>query len=724
VSEKLFIEELQTQEQYRLIEKLLTSELQLQAALAGTQAVEERWELALEGLDVGVWDWNPQTDKVFFFGRAKEILGYAEHEFPNTRSAWVERLHPQDKDRVLSAVQEYFASKRPSYEIECRMRCKSGSWKWILDTGKLASRNADGEPLRMVGTHSDIDGRKKAEASLRIAATAFEAHEGMLIADENSVILRVNPAFTAITGYSAEEAIGQTPKLLSSGKHDKAFYTAMWDSLNNEGYWEGEIWNRYKSSEVYPGHLTITAVKDCANIVTNYVATFADITMSKAASDQIKNLAYYDSLTQLPNRRLLLDRLDQARAPSARSGQRGALLFLDLDDFKTLNDTLGHSVGDLLLQQVAERLTSCVRGEDTVSRQGGDEFVVLLEDLSEQEVEAASQTKGIAEKILLSLTQPYQLGLHTHHSTASIGVTVFNGQELGAEELLKQADIAMYQAKSQGRNALRFFDPKMQEAITNRADMEYELRMAIERNQFQLYYQVQVGSSGQILGAEVLIRWIHPERGIIFPINFISLAEETGLILPIGQWLLDTVCAQINVWQQNPLTQDIVLSVNVSAKQLLQINFVEELLDTVARYKINPSHIKLELTESMLVDNINDIITKINLLSKAGIRFSLDDFGTGYSSLQYLKILPLDQLKIDQSFVRDIATDNSDRVIVRTIITMADSLGVSVIAEGVETEEQRQYLFDNGCTHYQGYLFSKPLPIDEFEAFIGQMRLP
>lgn len=715
------IEELQTQAQYRLIETLRTSELQLQTSLGRMQELEERWKFALEGSGDGVWDWSVPNGTVCYSKRWKEMLGFAEDEVGNGLDEWRKRIHPDDKTETLAAVQMHLDGKTPVYNSEYRIICKDDSYKWILGRGMVVSRDADGDPLRMVGTHIDITQRKKAEFNLRIAAIAFEGQEGIMITDPNKVIIRVNQAFTTITGYSAEEVIGQTPKLLSSGQQDKAFYKAMWDILNNEGYWGGEIWNRRKSGDVYPEYLTITAVKDDANVITNYVSTITDITMSKAASDQIKNLAFYDSLTQLTNRRLFLDRLNQAMASSARSGQRGALLFLDLDHFKTLNDTLGHDVGDLLLQQVAERLTSCVREGDTVSRLGGDEFVVLLVDLSEQAIEAASQTKGIAEKILLSLNQPYQLGTRRHHSTPSIGATLFVGHTLDSEELLKQADIAMYQAKSDGRNAIRFFDPKMQEAITHRADMEYELRMAIERNQFQLYYQAQVGNNGQVLGAEVLIRWIHPERGIISPSNFIPLAEEAGLILLIGQWVFDAASAQIKAWQQNPLTKDIRLSVNVSAKQLQQVDFVEQVVATMARHNVNPSHIKLELTESMLVNNINDIITKMNALSKIGVSFSLDDFGTGYSSLQYLKKLPLNQLKIDQSFVRDIATDNSDRVIVRTIITMAHSLDINVIAEGVETAEQQQFLLDNGCTHYQGYLFSKPLPIDEFEALLRKI---
>jgi diguanylate cyclase (GGDEF)-like protein/PAS domain S-box-containing protein len=563
--------------------------------------------------------------------------------------------------------------------------------------------------------------KEKLVGELRIAATVFESQEGMFVTDAKKRIIRVNQAFTSILGYSAEEAIGQSPKLFSSGRQDKAFYKEMWNSIETTDGWKGEIWNRRKNGHIYPQNLTITAVRDGRGVVSNYVATFRDITTSKAASEKINNLAYFDPLTQLPNRRMLLDRLRHAITSSARSKQHGALIMLDLDHFKTLNDTLGHGAGDFLLQQVATRLNDCVRENDTVARLGGDEFVVLLENLSQQAIEAAEQAKELAKKIIFALTQPYLINKKMRRSTPSLGVTVINGNEAALEELLKQADIAMYQSKDAGRNTLRFFNQAMQEAITVRADMEHELHKAIEDNQFQLYYQIQVSSSGQALGAEALIRWQHPERGQVSPVNFIPLAEETGLILPIGQWVLDTACAQLKTWQQNPLTQDLILAVNVSAKQFHQKDFVEQVKTTLQRHEINPERLKLELTESMLVESISDIIIKMSMLSKIGVLFSLDDFGTGYSSLQYLKKLPLNQLKIDQSFVHDIVTDASDRAIVRTIIIMSHSLDMIVIAEGVETVEQRQYLLDNGCTSYQGYLFSKPMPIDEFEALLKKI---
>jgi diguanylate cyclase (GGDEF)-like protein/PAS domain S-box-containing protein len=570
----------------------------------------------------------------------------------------------------------------------------------------------------VIGTHTDITERKLAENDLRIAATAFESQEGMMVTDTNNMILRVNQAFTSITGYKAEDVIGKNPRMLSSGRQDSTFYSTMWKNIGDSGSWAGEIWNRRKNGEVYPEYLTITAVKDKNGIITNYVASLTDITERKQADDEIQHLAFYDPLTLLPNRRLLIDRLNQALAFSSRSGREGALLLLDLDHFKNLNDTLGHNIGDILLQQVAERLTSCLREGDTVARFGGDEFVLVLEDLSDSTLDAATQAEVISDKILTTLNQPYLLDKHKYHNSVSIGVTLFNDNRSEIEELLRQADIAMYQAKKAGRNKIRFFDPKMQETINTRVSLESELKVALAENQFQLHYQIQVDHLGHPLGAEALIRWIHPERGMISPLNFIPMAEETDLILPIGEWVLETACAQLKAWQQDKVTCDLTISINVSAKQFGQANFVAQVQTNLKRYNIKPKHLKLELTESLLLDNIDGIIISMIALETIGVEFSLDDFGTGYSSLQYLKMLPMNQLKIDQSFVRDIVNDSSDRSIVRTIIAMAKSLGFEVIAEGVETEEQQNILLNKGCKRFQGYLFGRPVPIDEFEALL------
>jgi diguanylate cyclase (GGDEF)-like protein/PAS domain S-box-containing protein len=572
--------------------------------------------------------------------------------------------------------------------------------------------------LYLLVSYAFSEEKRATEADLRIAASAFESQESLMITDANSVIMRVNQAFTDTTGYSAEDVVGQTPRILKSGRHNADFYRAIWESISQTGKWQGEIWDRRKNGEIYPKWLTISAVKGDDQVVTHYVSSHFDISERKASEERIQLLAFYDPLTELPNRRLLLDRLQQALASCARSGREGALLFIDLDNFKNLNDTLGHDIGDMLLQQVAQSLESCIREGDTVARLGGDEFVVMLLDLSEQPIEAAAQTESIGEKILVALSQPYQLHTHTYRCTASIGATLFKDHQQGTEELMKQADIAMYQAKKAGRNTLRFFDRQMQESISARVSLEGELQNALEFRQFHLHYQIQVDSAYRPLGAEALIRWIHPARGMISPAQFIPLAEENGLILPIGQWVLETACLQLKAWERHAHTRDLVLSVNVSAKQFHQTDFVAQVQAAMQSHAIDPKLLKLELTESLLQENIEETIAIMSALNETGIQFSLDDFGTGYSSLQYLKRLPLDQLKIDQSFVRDIGTDGSDIAVVRAIIAMARSLVLEVIAEGVETEEQRQLLLKNGCTQFQGYLFGKPLPIEQFEALL------
>jgi len=575
-----------------------------------------------------------------------------------------------------------------------------------------------GQEPRFIVLSRDITERKRSEEDLRIAATAFEAQDGMMITDANGVILRVNRAFTETTGYTSEEAVGQTTSMLRSERHNEKFYATMWQNIRDTRAWQGEVWNRRKNGEVYPAWLTINAVNGADGSVTHYVGIHTDITQRKIAEDKIQNLVFYDSLTQLPNRRLMLDRLQQALASSARSGHEGALLFIDLDNFKTLNDTLGHEKGDLLLQQVAQRLASCIREGDTVARLGGDEFVVLLEDLSEFPQEAATQTESIGEKILTRLDQTYSLAGHEHHSTASIGVTLFSDHLNSTDELLKQADLAMYQAKAAGRNTLRFFDPEMQVAVMASAALEADLREALQKDQLLLYYQAQVDGDGALKGAEALVRWQHPQRGLVSPAEFIPLAEETGLILPLGYWVLKTACAQLAAWAVRADRVHLTLAVNVSIRQFRHPDFVDQVLAVLELTGADPLKLKLELTESLLVDDVEDTIAKMTALKGRGVSFSLDDFGTGYSSLSYLRRLPLDQLKIDQSFVRDVLTDPNDAAIARTIVALAHGMGLGVIAEGVETLEQRDFLARSGCHDYQGYLFSRPLPLEGFEQFL------
>ena len=575
-----------------------------------------------------------------------------------------------------------------------------------------------GETMILINL-SDITKLKLAEVQLRIAATAFEAQQGMMVTDANEVILSVNKAFAEITGYSRDEAVGQTTRLLKSGRHDASFYKAMWASIDACGSWQGEIWNRRKNGEIYPALLSVTAVKNGEGKASHYVGVFTDISARKTIEAKIEHLAFYDPLTGLANRRLLLDRLAQTIATSARHGTQPALLFVDLDEFKNLNDTVGHSAGDALLEQVAKRLVACVREDDTVARLGGDEFVVLLQGLNSVAGEAATQAATVGEKILTSLAQPYQLGDLEHRSTASIGITfVSRDAQQDLDRCLQEADLAMYQAKVAGKNTLRFFESQMQTAMTARVSLQTDLRLGIVKQQFALHYQAQVVEDNRIVGVEALVRWHHPQRGIVSPLDFIPLAEETGMILPLGRWVLETACAQLALWAQVPHMADLTTAVNVSARQFLQVDWVDQVLDILRKTGVNPHRLKLELTESVLASNIQDIIGKMTLLKAQGISFSLDDFGTGYSSLSYLKLLPMDQVKIDRSFVRDILVNTNDAAIAQMVIVLAKTLGLNVIAEGVETEAQRDALANLGCHAYQGYLCSKPLPLIEFEAFM------
>lgn len=625
---------------------------------------------------------------------------------------------PEDRAKVAENIRRRTEGEVPEMRYTFTGLRKDGKHVEVEVHGRRMEFK--GKPA-VIGVILDVSERKQAEQQLRIAATAFEAQEGMMVTDADQVVLRINEAFTSITGYSAAEIIGKTPRFLRSGRHDRAFYSAMWASINSTGTWQGEIWDKRKSGEVFPEWITITSVRSVEGEVTNYVATITDITDRKAAESEIEYLAFYDQLTRLPNRRLLLDRLQQALAASARSGAEGALLFIDLDNFKDLNDTLGHEKGDLLLKLVAERLNLCVRDGDTVARLGGDEFVMMIEGLSSVPEEAAAQSKKIGEKVLTALNQPYPLADREHHSTPSIGVTLFSDQKDSIEELMKRADLAMYKAKQAGRNTLCFFDPHMQAAVVARTAMEADMRVGLRDGQFLLYYQPQVNHHVELTGVEALLRWQHPERGLVSPVEFIPVAEASGLILPLGQWVLETACRQLVSWSRGVETARLTVSVNVSARQFHHPAFVDRVLSVIEETGANPERLKLELTESLLLSDVDDVIDKMTALKDRGVGFSLDDFGTGYSSLAYLKRLPLDQLKIDQSFVSDIVTNGNDAAITSAIVALAHNLGLSVIAEGVETEAQCEHLARQGCHAYQGYLFGRPGSVELIEAMLGRV---
>ncbi|WP_179116636.1 bifunctional diguanylate cyclase/phosphodiesterase [Solemya velum gill symbiont] len=679
---------------------------------------ERRWKFALDGAGDGVWDWNPKTDRAIFSQRWNEILGYADGEFPETGAAVFKAIHPQDVKSVTKGVRQYMREGGDSsYTADFRMRTKSGDWKWVAARGKIVARDAQGNPVRIIGTHTDISDRKLAEEQMRIAASAFESQQGMMITDEQKRILQVNHAFIKMSGYSEAEILGRTPRMFKSGRHDGVFYKEMWETISQNGYWHGEIWDKRKNGDIFPKWLSITAVANSDGKVTHYVGVHTDITERKNAEQKIESLAFFDQLTGLPNRTLLLDRLKQLIAVSMRNSQYSAMLMIDLDHFKNLNDTLGHDKGDIFLAQVARRLEDCTRAIDTVARLGGDEFIIILPELSPDKKRAADPAEKVTEKILEALNQDYKLDGNSHHSSASIGVCLFGTESITTEDLMKQADLAMYKSKSAGRNAISFYDPEMQSSVLKRTALEKDLRNAIEQQQFTLQYQPQVDINGRITGAEALLRWLCPGRGAVSPRKFIPLAEETRLIIPVGEWVLETACAQLAVWAKRADMSHLKIAINVSPIQFAKADFVEQVLSTVKNTGIKPDRLKLELTESHLLHNIEDIISKMQVLGDAGISFSLDDFGTGYSSLSYLKRLPLWQLKIDKSFVRDILTEPNDAEIAKTIVALANSLGLEVIAEGVETDSQQASLAKLGCYHYQGYLLSRSLPIKEFDAW-------
>jgi diguanylate cyclase (GGDEF)-like protein/PAS domain S-box-containing protein len=681
-------------------------------------ALRERAAM-LDSLGEGLYVIDRQGHCEFINPVALEILGLTRQEIVGKDQHRLFHHHRPDGS-------PYPNSECPIYLTLHDGRQRRGE-EWFF------RKNGEGFPVRysvtplrdrrnegaVVAFH-DISDSRKADEQMRISAIAFETQEAMLVTDAAKRIIRVNRAFTEITGYTVDEVIGQTPAVFKSGHHDYGFYGEMWASLKAHGNWRGEIWNRRKNGEVFPEWLSITAVRNAEGQISHFVASYLDLTQRKEAEEQIQFLAFYDPLTHLPNRRLLNERLEKALLAGARHRRYAALLFIDLDNFKMLNDSMGHAIGDLLLREVAQRLSNSIRANDTVARQGGDEFVILLEELSQDIHGAIAQIKLIAHNMLEALDKPYQFGDVSYHCTASIGAVPFMDTGETVESLLKSADMAMYKAKAAGKNALRFFDPSMQTEIEQRATVERELRNALQAGQFELYFQPQVDSAGSVFGAEALIRWHHPGRGLVGPDEFIRIAEESRLILPIGQWVLTQACRQLALWQKNPDTAHLTLAVNVSALQFRDSDFVNSVARAIAESGAPGSRLKLEITESLLVEDIGGTIEHMRpLKEKLGVGLVLDDFGTGYSSLSYLKQLPLDQIKIDRSFVRDINSDPNDAAIAETIIALGHFFNLTIIAEGVETPAQRDTLIICGCKAFQGFYFGKPGTIEQFQAGLG-----
>jgi diguanylate cyclase (GGDEF)-like protein/PAS domain S-box-containing protein len=694
----------------------ITERKQAEVALL---ASEERWKFAIEGAGDGLWDWNVQTGEAYYSPRYKQMFGYADADFGSTSDEWSKRVHPDDAPGVMAALQPYMEGKPGSATVEFRMLCKDGSWMWTMGRGMVVQRDADGKPLRMIGTNSDITERMRAQEKLQLAAGVFtHALEGIVITAPDATIIDVNESFTRITGYSREEAVGQTPRILSSGRHDRNFYAAMWSALTEQGHWSGEVWNRRKRGEVFAELLTISAVRNAAGNTQHYVALFSDITLSKEHQNRLEHIAHFDALTNLPNRVLLADRLQQAMAQAQRRQQRVAVAYVDLDGFKAINDHHGHVTGDQVLITLAQRMKDALREGDTMARIGGDEFVAVLIDL-----EDTTASEPLLNRLLAAAALPVQVGNLMAQVSASVGVTFYpQAQDIDADQLLRQADQVMYQAKVTGKNRYCVFDAAQDSILRVHHESQERIRQALDCGEFVLHYQPKVNMhSGQVTGAEALIRWQHPEKGLLAPAAFLSVIEDDPLAVVVGEWVIDTALAQIEQWQAIGL--ELPVSVNIGARQLQQSSFFQRLQAILALHpQVNPAKLALEVLETSALADMVQVAQVIEDCAQIGVTFALDDFGTGYSSLTYLKRLQVTQLKIDQSFVRDMLDEPDDLAILQGVIGLACAFGREVIAEGVETVAHGTALLRMGCELAQGYGIARPMPPEQLPAWAASWR--
>lgn len=700
----------------QVVDAINSMRLNLKQYYRDMQASEETLRLATEATQDGIWDWDLRSNAIQYSTGWLRMLGHARDDVASHYDFWVSHMHPDDRAEALARVNDHLHGLSPGFSIEHRLRTKSGEWKWVLGRGRVVERAVDGTPIRAVGNMSDISYRRQSEEQLRLAGTVFDnIREAILVIDADRRIVTVNRAFTDTTGFAAAEVIGQDPRMLYSPRQDDGSYDRMWDAVMDTGHWKGETVNQHKNGQSYPVWFGISAVRDKHGHLTHYVGILSDISEIKANEARIEYLAHHDPLTGLPNRVLLNDRLERALASAQRQGLMVALLFLDLDHFKVTNDSLGHVIGDRLLQSVALRLQECVRTTDTVSRQGGDEFLIVLGDL--QDVDIAAR---VARKILERLAEPFDVEGHNINTSFSIGLSMYPGDGGDFTSLLRKADTALYHAKQGGRNNYHFFTETMNASVFDRLQLENRLRQALTNNELSLLYQPVVDlRSGKTMGAEALLRWHNPELGQVSPARFIPIAEEAGLITSIGKWVLREACGQMQRWQQAGLPL-ITMAVNISAVQFKRDNLVETVAEVLRESGLPPECLELELTESALMQESEKVLDVLQRLKALGVCLSIDDFGTGYSSLSYLKRFSVDKLKIDQSFVRELSVDSEDAAIVLAVIQLGNSLKLNTIAEGVETKEQLNFLREHGCHEAQGYFLSRPVPAAEFSLLLAR----
>jgi len=680
---------------------------------------EFRWKFAIEGAGDGVWDRNLQTGEESYSRRWKEMLGYAEDEILPSHQEWVSRLHPDDRPAVLASDADYIAGKAASYEVEYRLRCKDGSYKWILSRGMIVSRDPSGNPLRTIGTHTDITQRKKSEETVRLAAKVFKhALEGIMITALDGSIIEVNDAFTEITGYSRDEALGQNPRLLKSGRQSPEHYAQMWRDLAQRGVWVGENWNRRKNGEIYAQTQKVSTVRDEQGKALHYVSLFSDITAAKNHEQQLEHIARYDSLTKLPNRALLGERLAQALVQTQRRGQHLAVVFIDLDGFKAVNDTHGHEAGDHLLITLAERMKGALRDGDILARLGGDEFVAVLIDLAD-----VDDSAPMLNRLLAAAAQPVHLGQARLQVSASLGVTFYpQVQELEPDQLMRQADQAMYQAKQSGKNRFHVFDAEQDRNVRARHESMQSIERALSEGEFVLQYQPKVNlRTGAVIGVEALIRWPHPQKGLVPPADFLPMIEDHPLAVTLGHWVIQSALAQMEHWQAVGL--NIAVSVNIGRRHLMQAGFVDELREALAAHPgLQPNCLELELLETNAINDLERVSQLIQECRSIGVECALDDFGNGYSSLTGLKKLAVKYLKIEQNFIRDMLDSSDSLLILIGVLKLASAFDLKVIAEGVETAQHGSMLLELGCELAQGYGIAHPMPPDELPGWVKNWK--